>query len=138
MRYIGASLSGDKALRNFQTVLRLSQQTKPRSLYRVIEVTLKQGNLDYAGFVRIKKIEHSNSALIGVMLQSEFEGQGLAYQSQKMLISEASEINHCKTFIAYCAIDNERAHRLYRRLGFQKVRQLLYNHQQSIQWQWGV
>ena len=138
MRYIGAPLSDEKALRNFHHVLRLSQQTEPRSLYRVIEVTSENGSVQCAGFVRLKKVEQSQAALIGVMLQAEFEGQGLAYLAQKRLMSEAIQIGFCEVFTAYCAVNNERAHRLYQRLGFHKVRQLLYNDQQSIQWQRGI
>jgi len=137
MQYIGQPLSDEKALKNFQTVLQLSQQSKPRSLYRVIEVTSDQGSEELAGFVRLKRMASGNTALIGVMLRAKFEGQGLAFQAQQSVMEEVWDKGFCRSFTAYCHINNERANRLYQRLGFNHVQQLIYNHQPSIQWQRG-
>lgn len=138
MRFIGASLSDDKAQRNFQKVLHLSQQTNPGSIYRVIEVTSDQNRLQQAGIVRLKKDRKNHAMIIGVMLLPQFQGLGLAYHAQQQLMTEAQNTNYCQSFTAYCHINNERAHRLYQRLDFHKVRQLIYNTQPSIQWQRGI
>ncbi len=129
-----------EARANFQRVLRLSQKANPSTIYRVITVTSKNNAVQFAGFVRLTMDKFNQSekvARIGTMLLAEFEGQGLAYQAQKLLMSEAHQMDYCQFFTTYCAINNERAHRLYQRLGFHKVQQLLYNQQPSIQWQWG-
>lgn len=138
MHYIGAPLSDEKALKNFQVVLRLSQQSAPRSLYRVIEMISDSGQMATAGFVRIKKVTSGDAAIIGVMLQAEYQGKGVAYQAHKQFMAEANHMGYCQAFKAYCHLDNQRAHRLYQRLGFHKIRQLIYHEKPAIEWRWGI
>lgn len=138
MRYIGAPLDDKRALKNFQTVLRLTKKPGARSLYRVIELMPDMSVVQQAGIVRLKKGRENRETIIGVMLLPPFQGLGFAYQAQKQLMTEAQDNNYCQSFTAYCHINNQRAHRLYQRLDFHKVRQLIYNTQPSIQWQRGI
>lgn len=141
MQYIGTPLNDEQSQKNFQTVLRVSQQVGSHSFYRVIEVTSDLGQVASAGFVRLTRDKISDieqAARIGSMLLPEYEGRGLAYRAQKKLMSEMHHVAYCRSFTAYCHLDNHRAHRLYRRLAFYQVRQLIYNQQPSIQWQRGI
>lgn len=140
MRFIGEPLSRERVMAFFKSVLERAALANPDSIYRVIEV-MSGSEKKLAGFVRLTKDKidpEKQAARIGTMLLVEFQRWGLAYQAQKLLLTKAQQRDYCQSFTAYCHINNQRAHRLYQRLGFHKGRQLLYNQQPTIQWQRGI
>lgn len=136
MAFIGAPMSRAAVADYFQRLLKKTAQADSGIVYRVIEVTADQDVPQDVGFVRLAKdnIEAKKKATrIGTMLLTDFQGLGLAYQAQKIIMAEQSDPG--QIFTAYCHRDNYCAHRLYQRLGFHNVRELIYHQHPVIQWQ---
>jgi len=135
MEFIGARMSRDAVVAYFKRLLSKLSQADSNVLYRVIEVIAEHDGHQMAGIVRLKKDHKNHELIIGVMLLPTFQGCGLAYQAQKQLMTAIELNDPGQVFTAYCHINNKRAHRLYQRLGFRQIRELIYNQQPAIQWQ---
>ena len=133
MAFIGAPMSRAAVADYFQRLLKKTAQADSGIVYRVIEVISEETDNQSAGIVRLKKNKNSPEIIIGVMLLTDFQGLGLAYQAQKIIMAEQSDPG--QIFTAYCHRDNQPAHRLYQRLGFHNVRELIYHQHPVIQWQ---
>ncbi|GAA4809262.1 hypothetical protein GCM10011365_17590 [Marinicella pacifica] len=135
MAFIGAPMSCDAVADYFQRLLGKITQADSGVLYRVIVADTDCGKSQYAGIVRLTKHQDNRETIIGVMLLPQFQGLGLAYLAQKQLMTEIQSNASNQLLTAYCHINNERAHRLYQRLGFRQIRELIYHQQPAIQWQ---
>jgi RimJ/RimL family protein N-acetyltransferase len=109
---------------NFEKQSWYSTLKRNKELCIVAEVKRSRSKTEIIGQCEVSNLEWDAAAHVGnlgIIIREEYRNQGLGYQLIDYAIRESKILNDKKKIILSCFSNNDRALKLYERMGFKQV-----------------